>query len=485
MHDLSNDTPAIHRHRTAMVRHDLSQPMGLLVRHGLVQPGRTVFDYGCGQGDDLRILKSTGVPADGWDPHYRGDADKTPAEIVNLGFVLNVIERPAERLEALRAAWGLTRRVLSVATMVIGQGSVAGLRPLGDGYVTSRGTFQKYYAQAELQTLIQQTLGVAPVAVAPGIFFVFRQPEDEQDFLLERRAGRRRSAAAYRIPRPDRGAARSTRPPLAERIPNVLDELRDLALHRGRLPHPDEISSTAAEELARRSVSFTRALEACTEASLDPHALALAAQARREDLLVHYALGLLNRSTTTSRPSPAIVRDIRAQFGSHKEVSIQAMDYLKALSNEERVQDAAERAQAEGSGLLDTRNRLYVLGERAEILPGVLRCYIGCGVFLSGEPVGRYVLRIDPQRRRIVMWPLADANAPFPTTDLRIQIDLRRQDAFIRPDVRKLIRKGELEGLSPRTRQRKAELALRQTHPELEAAIFEKIEEAAQVPSRG
>lgn len=462
-----------------MVRHDLSQPMGLLVRHGLVQAGRTVFDYGCGQGDDLRILKSTGIPAEGWDPHYRSNVDKTPAEVVNLGFVLNVIERPAERVEALRAAWNLTRRVLSVSTMVVGQGSVAGLRPLGDGFVTSRGTFQKYYAQAELQTLIRQTLGIPPVAVAPGIFFVFRQPEDEQDFLLERRAGRRRSAAAYRIARPDGGAPRPARPPLVERIPFALDELRDLALRRGRVPHPDELSPQASEELARKSVSFTRALEACTDANLDPDAFALAAQARREDLLVHYALGLLNRSTTASRPSPAIVRDIRAHFGNQKEVSLQSMEYLKALADDERVLDAARRAEAEGSGLLDARNRLYVLGERAEILPGVLRCYIGCGVFLSGEPVGPYVLRIEPQRKRIVMWPLAGPEDPFPTTNHRIQIDLKRQEASIRPDVRKLIRKGELEGLSPRTRQRKAELGLRQAHPHLEGAIFEKLEDAA------
>jgi len=34
---------------------------------------------------------------------------------VNLGYVLNVIEDPQERLAALRRAWDLSRRLLAVA----------------------------------------------------------------------------------------------------------------------------------------------------------------------------------------------------------------------------------------------------------------------------------------------------------------------------------------------------------------------------------
>ena len=35
--------------------------------------------------------------------------------MVNLGYVVNVIEDPSERAEALRLAWKLTRQVLVVA----------------------------------------------------------------------------------------------------------------------------------------------------------------------------------------------------------------------------------------------------------------------------------------------------------------------------------------------------------------------------------
>src|SRR6202012_1012648 len=99
-----------------------------------------VFDYGCGQGDDLRGLAAAGIQARGWDPHYARDAEISPADIVNLGFVLNVIEAPDEREAALRRAWALAGKALAVSTMVVGQVPTEGLQPYNDGFLTTRGT---------------------------------------------------------------------------------------------------------------------------------------------------------------------------------------------------------------------------------------------------------------------------------------------------------------------------------------------------------
>lgn len=78
--------------------------MQALSRHGLVRQGITFFDYGCGRGDDVRGLIANGIDATGWDPHFAGDADKRVADLVNIGFVINVIEDIDERVEALRGA---------------------------------------------------------------------------------------------------------------------------------------------------------------------------------------------------------------------------------------------------------------------------------------------------------------------------------------------------------------------------------------------
>jgi DNA phosphorothioation-associated putative methyltransferase len=96
----------IERHKTAIRRKDFSLSVKCLLRDELLAPGRTFFDYGCGHGEDIELLGAQGVVASGWDPAFRPDAPRAPAEIVNLGYVLNVIEDPAERSAVLGEAWG-------------------------------------------------------------------------------------------------------------------------------------------------------------------------------------------------------------------------------------------------------------------------------------------------------------------------------------------------------------------------------------------
>ena len=110
----------VQRHLTALSRTSISAPVQLLSRHGLLAPGRTFFDYGCGRGGDVAALSVEGYDAKGWDPHYAPDAPIVPADIVNLGFVVNVIEDPAERIEALTRAFALAGIAMAVGVMLYG-----------------------------------------------------------------------------------------------------------------------------------------------------------------------------------------------------------------------------------------------------------------------------------------------------------------------------------------------------------------------------
>jgi len=56
------------RHRTALSRHGFSAPIQSLARNGLLNGTHSLFDYGCGRGDDLRGLTDNGIEAQGWDP---------------------------------------------------------------------------------------------------------------------------------------------------------------------------------------------------------------------------------------------------------------------------------------------------------------------------------------------------------------------------------------------------------------------------------
>ena len=113
-------------------------------------------------------------------------APDAEADIVNLGFVLNVIEDAAERLEVLREAFGLTRRLLVVSTLIATSSTAVIGRAYKDGILTNRNTFQKYFRQDELRQYIEDVIEVPPVAVGLGIFYVFRSVEEQQAFLANR-----------------------------------------------------------------------------------------------------------------------------------------------------------------------------------------------------------------------------------------------------------------------------------------------------------
>jgi hypothetical protein len=148
-----NGSPAVvvERHKTALTRYELSKPVKSLLEYGLLKTGRTFFDYGCGQGADVRGLQALGYDADGWDPVFRREAGKREADLVNLGYVLNVIEDPAERLESLADAYRHTKRVLVVSTMISETVETGRCAQFNDGVLTKRNTFQKYFEQQELQ----------------------------------------------------------------------------------------------------------------------------------------------------------------------------------------------------------------------------------------------------------------------------------------------------------------------------------------------
>lgn len=111
--------PKIDRHKAALARTDLSKPVRLVLEAGLFTPETIFFDYGCGHEGDIDRIGDHGYTSSGWDPYYRPDAACTAADIVNLGYIINVIEDPAERREALLKAWQLAGKVLIVAAQVL------------------------------------------------------------------------------------------------------------------------------------------------------------------------------------------------------------------------------------------------------------------------------------------------------------------------------------------------------------------------------
>ena len=145
-----------------MSRGFLSRPMQQAHADGLLDFGTTIFDYGCGKGDDIRQLKTLGLDAIGWDPAHATETELRRSDLVNIGYVVNVIEDKLERSDALQKAWRLAANVLVVsARLDWDQDSKSG-KSYGDGRLMSNGAFQKFYSQEELRSWIEKELRVKP-----------------------------------------------------------------------------------------------------------------------------------------------------------------------------------------------------------------------------------------------------------------------------------------------------------------------------------
>jgi len=432
------DQPTIHRHRAAIHRDGLSAPVQALLAHGLIKAGTTVFDYGCGRGSDIRGLAALGVQAASWDPYFAPEAPRDAAEVVNLGFVLNVIERPMERVEALRAAFALAGRCLAVAVIQPNAARWVTGRPFGDGLLTRLGTFQKFFTASEIKALVQQTLGREAFAVAPGVFLVFKDSCAEQELLLRRQErGRPTWSTARKAERLD-----ARRRELADEI----DRIAALALELGRPPFPDEIDDPVRERVKAAGAGYSAILRIALDQVGDA-AMAVAGQARREDLAVYFALNLSNRRLAYRTLPLQLQRDIKALFSDHGAAVEHGRRLLFSLADVEGLLAAAEGAAEAGDGVM-SKGGFWVVAGAAPRLPAVLRCFIGCAERYTGGLDNAQLFKVHLQTGKVTALTFAEfESSPLPRLTTRVKIDLRRQriDVFDHGDEdQRLVGKGRL-----------------------------------------
>src|SRR5437763_5260240 len=325
----------IHRHKTAIRRPSLSLPVKCLLRDGLLDASKRLFDYGCGHGRDIALLRDLGIGCEGWDPAHRAEVQRERAEVVNLGYVINVIEDPEERARALRSAWELAMGVLAVSAQVMLATSDREYAPFGDGVVTSRGTFQKYYRQHELCAYLEEQLGADALPAAPGIFYLFKDETAKQEFL----ASRYRRAVA--VPR------RRISELLFEQNQEVLVPFMECLTRLGRLPGPEECPQIPA--LIERFGSVKRAF-ALVRRVTDAAPWVAIAERRKEDLLAYLALARFGRRPAFSHLPRTTQYDARSFFGTYAGACREADRLLFQAGDAATIDAACRRAGGARAG---------------------------------------------------------------------------------------------------------------------------------------
>lgn len=398
---------AIQRHKTAIRRGDFSRPVKCLLRDGLVSRDMSFFDYGCGRGEDIELLEKEGVRCGGWDPAYRPESVCEEADVVNLGYVLNVIEDQGERAATLGKAWGLCRQLLAVSAQVLVGGRGKEPVEFGDGVLTGRGTFQKFYEQAELKAYLEAQLQTEAIPAGIGTFYLFKDEGRRQQFLANRY--RRREI----LPRRRIAELR------AEEARLLLDPLMGVIAALGRLPDPTEFDG--AQAVIERFGSLKRAFAAIQRIT-DLESWEAIARRRREDMLVYLALARFRKRPLLSQLPVGLQRDMRAFFGTYNKACAEADDLLFKAGDSVVVDEACKRS-AIGKLLPDD---LYIHRRALDSLDPVLRIYEGCGRAFLGDVEGANIVKIHRRSGKLsyLVYPDFERD-PHPPLLRCIRLNLR------------------------------------------------------------
>jgi DNA phosphorothioation-associated putative methyltransferase len=397
---------SIERHKAAIKRSELSRPVSLALEAGIITPESSFFDYGCGHGGDVDRIHAQGIQSSGWDPFYRPNTPKIMADVVNLGYIINVIEDLSERRSALIQAWELAERVLIVAAQVLINDNNRGLIVYSDGIITNRNTFQKYYHQEELKNYIDQVLNVDSIPVGLGIYFVFRDDRDREIF------------------RTRRFHSRSYLPQILNRnfadYETMLTPLMQFFSERGRLPIKGELPLENEQEIKQSFRSFKYAFHLILK-STNPQDWEAIAHKRRDELLIYLALANFSeRPSMRELPRP-MKEDIKALFSNYREACALADLMLLSLRDFENIADYCQES-AIGSKWL---NAFWIHISALEDLDPMLRLYEGCASRGIGTLEQANVIKFNLKEAKIsyLYYPNFDTEA-HPKLHTSMQVDL-------------------------------------------------------------
>jgi DNA phosphorothioation-associated putative methyltransferase len=375
----SSNANALQRGKTAMKRYTCSRPVALALSDELIKDRYTFFDFGCGHGGDVTYLRRRKISATGWDPFHLPNSPIVAADIVNLGFVLNVIEDPNERSETLRVAFSLARKLLVVSVRV--EHGLDSTAEFNDGIITSKGTFQKIYAQAEFKEYVEAVLTRKVHVAGIGIVYVFSDYGAESEFLAAQAFSRR---LGYRTELIEEFAKDTAGKKFIQ-----------LANNLGRVPLPSEFRTY--RKLIDRFGSPHR-IERLALAKINPSAFEGSKAQKREDLLTYMAmirLQGLKVPPMRSLPS-AIQADLKSLWRDYHSALSEAESFLFSIGQPEVVKDAFAKVK-NGKRVFDD---LYIHRSLEEELPPLIRLMTFAGRQIVGD-IGHNVIKLSVDGRKV------------------------------------------------------------------------------------
>ncbi|NKC21480.1 DNA phosphorothioation-associated putative methyltransferase [Pseudoalteromonas sp. S4498] len=421
----AEQTQAIQRHLTAINRDRLSAPFQKLAKFGYLNGEYSIQDYGCGLGDDHRELEASGLNINAWDPVHKPEGQKVQSDIVNLGFVLNVIEDYDERVDTLRQAYALCDKLIVVSVMLTSSAVTEQFKPYKDGVITKRNTFQKYYSQAQIREFIEHTLNVKTVPFGQGIIAVFKCPELLELHHIELQFQAHEWQHITKRPTTKQLPTR-VKQSLLEKHPALFEQFWQHCLHFGRVPANDEFEQSDAVRAI--IASHNKAFELVRD-HFDFQDFKNAQLKRKQDLLVYFALSLFGKRQAKSHLPNRLLRDIKSHFTSFNQAIDEARQLLFSISDPVNIGEACHHTYSSLQLGEFNHSHSYILPRTyLNQLPAVLRVYIGCAAQLYGDLDDIDLIKIHMRSGKITLLKYDDYNKKLPLLTERIKVKLAEQD---------------------------------------------------------
>ncbi len=414
----------VERHKTAINRHQLSQPVSLLARHNYLNGDYSIFDFGCGKGDDVRELEAHGLNVNKWDPNSYPEEGKIKSDIVNLGFVINVIEDKAERTSTLKEAWDLANKILVVSVMIAGDAMINQFAAYKDGVLTKINTFQKYYSQSEVRYYIESTLEENVIPVGQGILYIFKDKLEEQTFLVERQYISRNWQ--QKTIRELQTRPKAIKKSIIEKNIELFSDYWKMTLDLGRIPANNEFEFS--EQIRRISGSHMKAHSSLIE-FFGNKVFEESASKRRDDLLVYFALSLFDKRRPQTQMPERLKRDIKVFFNSYADAVEVATYVLYSVSNNNVIEKSCNLAyKILDCGLMEEGHSYTFHKKYVGDCPKELRIYIGCATQLYGDLDDIHLIKAHITSGKVSLMGYDNWSKKEPLLLERIKIKLREQD---------------------------------------------------------
>lgn len=413
-----DDKTIVDRHKTALTRYSLSKPFRFLMENDYLSGQYTIFDYGCGKGSDIKFVSEMGVQINGWDPFYSPNQTVIQSDIVNLGYVLNVIEKITERTETLKKSAALANKLLVVSVMLekkdLGKAVVH-----RDGVITSKNTFQKYFKQEEIKNYILSVLKITPVSFGPGIIGVFFDEQEEQKYLDLRYTSKTWRGKKKLLNNQNEDE-------LISKYQDIIYEYCNKCFELGRPLYQQEALSIRPliEELGtwRRTTNYLLSL-------VDKKYLREAEKMRKSDLIVLLSLNEYMGRIHYKHLTPRLKHDFKYFFDSYKKARKVSQELLHNIGNSYSINEACEDMVLNGYGYIDSDGNYIFESEQLNFLSPILRIYTGIGLDLYGvsESIDLIKIHVESQKLTLMVFDDYQSN-PLPRMLERIKIDMKNQN---------------------------------------------------------